>query len=151
MVVDLRHVNDFAQPGSAEVETLSQLQLVARPQDYMVALDLSDGYYHFRVHEKDAGFFQIDTPTGLYQIDALNMGWTRSPQVFTDALRPVVRELRRRGIRILWYLDDFLICGETPKARINLATHCAVGHRSRESIMCSLFVLCFWGFPFFSI
>ena len=39
----------------------------------------------------------------------------------------------------------------TYKARINLATHCAVGHRSRESIMCSLFVLCFWGFPFFSI
>ena len=31
MVVDLRHVNDFAQPGSAEVETLAQLQSVARP------------------------------------------------------------------------------------------------------------------------
>lgn len=84
--------------------------------DVMVALDLSDGYYHFRVHPEDARFFQIDTPTGLYQIDALNMGWTRSPQVFTDALRPVVRELRRRAASESSerYLDDFLICGETP-------------------------------------
>lgn len=115
MVVDLRHLNDFAKAGSAEVETLRSLQTVARPGDYMVALDLSDGYYHFRVHPADAQFFQIHTPTGLYQIDALNMGWTRSPQVFTDALRPVVRHLRQLGIRLLWYLDDFLICGATPR------------------------------------
>ena len=51
----------------------------------MTALDLSDGYYHFRIRPEDARYFQISTPTGAYTIDALNMGWTRSPEVFTDA------------------------------------------------------------------
>ena len=115
MVVDLRHVNEFAVAGTAEVETLRTLQTVARPGDWMTALDLSDGYYHFRLRPEDARFFQIATPTGAYTIEALNMGWTRSPEVFTDALRPAVRWLRARGVRLLWYLDDFLICGATPE------------------------------------
>ena len=68
-----------------QVETLWTLQTVARLGDWMTALDLSDGYYHFRIRPEDARYFQISTPTGAYTIDALNMGWTRSPEVFTDA------------------------------------------------------------------
>ena len=113
MVVDLRHVNSFAQKGTAEVETLAQLSSVLEPRDHLVALDLSDGYYHFRIHSADTQYFQFRTHEGAYELVGLNMGWTRSPGVFTDFLRPVVRYLRRRQVRLLWYLDDFLVAGRS--------------------------------------
>lgn len=109
LVVDLRHLNTFARKGTAEVETLRRLSAIAQPRDFAVALDLSDGYYHLRVRRRDAKYFQFRTRDAAYEVTALNMGWTRSPGAFTTQLQPVVEELRRRGVRLLWYLDDFLL------------------------------------------
>ena len=113
MVVDLRHVNTFSVPGTAEVETLRRLPAVLCPEDHMVSLDLSDGYYHFRVHPSDQQYFQFQVGERFYQLQGLNMGWTRSPGVFTDFLKIPVRLLRAEGARLLWYLDDFLLMGKT--------------------------------------
>ena len=36
-----------------------------------------------------------------------------APRVFTKLLKPVAAYLRKRGIRIIVYLDDFLILGSS--------------------------------------
>ena len=41
------------------------------------------------------------------------MGAVFSPGAFTSFLRPLVRQLRREGHRLLWYMDDFLVMGRT--------------------------------------
>ena len=113
MVVDLRHLNGFSEPGTAEVEHLGLLAGTLRPGDYMSSLDMQDGYYHFRLHPQDQQYFQFEVAGRYYQLQALNMGWVLSPGVFTDFLRIPVQELRSKGIRLLWYLDDFLVLGQT--------------------------------------
>lgn len=115
MVVDLRHVNQWATEGTAEVETLREVKNVARPGDWACSLDLSDGYYHFRLEEDSIKFFAFSFEGVIYELVGLNMGWTRSPGVFTDMLRPAVRWLRQKGTRLLWYLDDFLLPGGSPE------------------------------------
>ena len=114
MVVDLRHVNEFAPPGTAEVENLRRLPAVLEPDDHMVSLDLADGYYHFRLHQHDQRYFQFRVGEEVFQLVGLNMGWSHSPGVFTDFLRLPVQHLRQRhGGRLLWYLDDLLLMGRT--------------------------------------
>ena len=58
-----------------------------------------------------------------YQCVGMPMGWSHAPGMFTDLLCPVVREIRTPGWRrraqtgapgrALWYIDDFLLMGET--------------------------------------
>ena len=113
LVVDLRHVNAFSPPGTAEVEGLNVLPELLEPKDFMCSLDLSDGYYHFRIRPADQVYFQFQVGDRYYQLAALNMGWSLSPGVFTDFLRYPVEALRAKGIKLLWYLDDFLIMAPT--------------------------------------
>jgi hypothetical protein len=43
---------------------------------------------------------------------AMPFGLARAPRVFTKLLRPVVSQLRSEGVRILPYLDDFLVAAQ---------------------------------------
>ena len=48
----------------------------------------------------------------------LNFGCSIAPYIFTKVLRPVVRYLRECNIRLILYVDDFLICG--PKETLSV-------------------------------
>ena len=109
MVVDLVFLNAFSVGGTAEVEPLEYVREFAAQGDVACSLDLSDGYYHFFIHPEATKYFQFVFENQGYEIVALNMGWTLSPGVFTDFLRPVTAYLREQGLRMGWYLDDFLI------------------------------------------
>ena len=119
LVIDLRHVNGHHVDVSCELEDLRSLRQLLSPGDYLLGMDLSDGYYHVGVSETAAKYFQfgIRDSHGIeyFEIPALNMGAVFSPGAFTDFLRPVVRQLRREGVRLLWYMDDFLLMGESAK------------------------------------
>lgn len=47
----------------------------------------------------------------LYQFKALPFGLTSAPYVFTKLGKPILNYLRKKGIRVVVYLDDFLIFG----------------------------------------
>ena len=113
----MRHVNAHHVAVTCELEDLRSLWQLLELGDWMVAIDLSDGYYHVGVAEDTAQYFQFEIRTSggieCFEIPALNMGAVFSPDAFTDFLRPLVRQLRREGHRLLWYMDDFLVMGRT--------------------------------------
>ena len=121
LVIDLRHVNAHHVAVTCELEDLRSLWQLLELGDWMVAIDLSNGYYHVGVAEDTAQYFQLKIRTSggieCFEILALNMGAVFSPGAFTDFLRPLVRQLRREGHRLLWYMDDFLVMGCTPSSR----------------------------------
>ncbi len=47
----------------------------------------------------------------MYQYTCLPFGLSSAPWAFTKLLKPVVAYLRKRGIRLIIYLDDMLIIG----------------------------------------
>ena len=54
-------------------------------------------------------------PTYPPALLTLPFGLAPAPLVFTKLLRPVVAFLRQRGVRLVVYLDDFLLMAETQK------------------------------------
>jgi hypothetical protein len=46
-------------------------------------------------------------------------GWSRSPQWFQAFTRHVAKLCRERGVRIICYLDDFLIMAETEEMALH--------------------------------
>ena len=75
----------------------------------MVSLDLKDAYLQVPIHPESRQFLRFSTAQGSFQFNVLCFGRTTSPQVFTRVMAPVSVMLHSLGIRMLRYLDDWLI------------------------------------------
>ena len=104
----------------------------------MFSFDLQDGYYGFQIHRDFQKYFTILVDGEYLQFTALPMGWNWSPYVFVKAMKVLVQMLRSpdaplsgviqrsrdsvrlrtakhkiRGLRVLPYMDDFLVLAKT--------------------------------------
>jgi hypothetical protein len=60
-------------------KTLKHLRHLARPCDYFVSLNLTDGYYTLGIREEDRDFFIVNYRGELWRLIAfLPMGWSGS-------------------------------------------------------------------------
>src|ERR1700684_1477744 len=80
-----------------------------RPGDFLTSIDLQDGYLHVPVSTSSQSFLQFCWRNRFYRFRCLPFGLSSAPLVFTKLLRPVVQRLREMGIRVMVYLDDFIV------------------------------------------
>ena len=80
-----------------------------RPGDWMISLDLQDAYLQVPVHHDSRRFLRFVVDGKPFQFRVLCFGLTTAPQVFTRIMAPVSAILHRHGVRMLRYLDDWLI------------------------------------------
>lgn len=118
LVVDLRHLNQHMQQQACKYETLADLQLIIEPNDWMISADLENGYYHIGIHPSFQRFLTTEINGDLISFRALPFGLSTAPRVFTKFMRPVVAHLRKRGVRMLQYLDDSLFLAEDPSTLV---------------------------------
>ena len=95
IVFDLRHVNKFMRKLSCRYETLKKLRYLAKQGDFMISIDLEDGFFHIKVHPDDRQYLTfVVEGLGAFQWAALPMGLSMSPYVFTKLMRVFVKALR---------------------------------------------------------
>ena len=63
----------------------------------MVALDLTDGYFHLSIREADRKYFGFRIGSRLFRMVAVPFGWNHAPRLFTSLMQPVVQEMRAPG------------------------------------------------------
>ena len=80
-----------------------------KPGDWMISLDLQDTYLQVPVHHDLRRFLRFVVDGKPFQFRVLCFGLTTAPQVFTRIMAPVSAILHRHGVRMLRYLDDWLI------------------------------------------
>ena len=135
LVVDFRHTNSFCPEGTCTVETLRELPNILEREDHMCSLDLTDGYFHVALAEETRRYFTFRVEGKLYRYVGMPFGWNLAPGIFTDLMEPMVRELRSPGWarggqmgtpgRVLWYLDDLLLCAQGIRATEELRDRAA--------------------------
>ncbi len=101
-----------------------------RPFDWFAAIDLKDAYFHVSILPRHRPFLRFAFEGRAYQYKVLPFGLSLSPRVFTKVLEAALVPLREAGIRILNYLDDWLILAQS---RALLCEHrdTVLGHLSR--------------------
>lgn len=77
------------------------------------SVDLKDAYLSVLVHESSRKFLRFIWKGACYQFKALPFGLCSAPRIFTKVLKPVAAFLRKKAIRVLIYLDDFLLLAAT--------------------------------------
>ena len=76
---------------------------------YTCSVDLSDAYWHVPVDPHFQPFLGFRLGPQKYKFVVMPFGLNVAPRIFTKLTRPIVEELRSRGIFVLVYLDDWLV------------------------------------------
>ncbi len=84
-----------------------------RPQDWFAVIDLKDAYFHVSILPQCRPFLRFAFEGWAYQYKVLPLGLSLSPRVFTKVVEAALVPLRERGVRILNYLDDWLILAQS--------------------------------------
>ena len=95
------------------METPQSVLRSIRQGDWMISLDLQDAYLQVPIHPESRLYLRFTMGGVPYQFRVLCFGLTTAPQVFTRLMAPISAILHRYGIRMLRYLDDWLILAES--------------------------------------
>lgn len=113
LVIDLRWLNTHLDCPSFKLEGIDKVAELASSGDYMVTGDLKDGYFHVAILPEHRTYLGFEWEGRLFHYNVLPFGLSFAPLVFTKILRPIVEHFRLLGIRIIFYIDDFLIISAT--------------------------------------
>ena len=108
-VIDLSPLNEFVQQTTFRMETPNSVLLTVRKNDFLASIDLRDAYFQIPVHPSSRKLLRFVSNDTVYQFKALCFGLSTAPQVFTRVFVAVSSWAHARGIRLLRYLDDWLI------------------------------------------
>lgn len=95
-------------PPHFRLEGMSTAAQLARPGDWMCKLDIEGAYHGVPLHPSTWRLMAFSFQGEVFFWKAIPFGWSWAPLIFTKIMRPVVTELRSRGVRLSSYLDDFL-------------------------------------------
>ena len=118
-IIDLSTLNDYMTSSHFHMETPWSVLSSIRPGYWMISLDLQDAYLQVPVHHDSSRYLRFVVAGKSFQFRVLCFGLTTAPQVFTRIMAPVSAILHRYGVRMLRYLDDWLILASTEIACIH--------------------------------
>jgi Reverse transcriptase (RNA-dependent DNA polymerase) len=125
LIVDNRPFNEHNVQYPTELDTLHTLGKMLRPNDFLSAFDLQDGYFHLAIHPDYQKYFGFRVNGKGYRMVGLPFGWSGSPQAFMRLTRSVGSMLNSassfywqgqrfssKPIRHRILIDDFLLMFE---------------------------------------
>src|SRR4051794_10352144 len=112
-VLDARRLNRHIRYAHFKMENIGILRKAIQKNDWTVKIDIKDAYLHVPMHADSKRFLAFRWKGKTYQFKAMPFGISSAPRVFTKLIRAALAPLRKQGIRILAYLDDFLLMAST--------------------------------------
>ncbi len=92
--------------------TLKQILSQICLGDWFMSLDLKDAYFHIQVAPHHRRVLRFAFKGVDYQYKILPFGLSLAPRTFTRCMDAALSPLRQMGIRILNYLNDWLILAQ---------------------------------------
>ncbi len=109
-ILDLRHLNLSLYKGKFKMLTMKMIMMSQiQGGDWFVTIDLKDAYFHIQVVQRHRKFLRFAFVGKAYQYKVLPFGLALAQRTFTKCMDAALAPLRFQGIRVLNYLDDWLI------------------------------------------
>ncbi len=114
-ILELRRLNHALMRRPFRMIMLKQILSQICTGDWFCSLDLKDAYFHIQIAPHHRRFLRFTFEEVAYQYTVLPFGLT-----FTKCMDAALSPLRQMGIRILNYLDDWLILAQS---EVELLSH----------------------------
>ncbi len=108
-ILDLRLLNNALIKRLFRMITLKQIC----PDDWFMSLDLKDAYFHIQVAPHPRRFLRFTFKGVANQYKVLPFDLSLTLRTFTQCMDAALAPLRQMGIRILNYLDGWLILAQS--------------------------------------
>ena len=108
-ILNLKPFNQSVVRKGFTLDSVRSVRNELRPNDFAMSLDLKDAYYHVPVHPQHRRFLRFYFDGLHLQFRALPFGLSSSPRAFCKCLAPILAWCHSKGIRVLAYLDDWLV------------------------------------------
>ncbi|MEL7523483.1 MAG: reverse transcriptase domain-containing protein, partial [Cyanobacteria bacterium J06553_1] len=115
-VLDVSALNKYVILTPFTMESPKSVLASIRRNDWMTSIDLKDAYFQVPVHPASRKYLRFVWRGTVYQFKVLCFGLSSAPQVFTRVFAQVAKWLRLVNIRILLYLDDWLVMSHSRQA-----------------------------------
>ncbi len=112
-ILDLRVLNRALHKLPFKMLTHRRMIKCIQPQNWFAAIDLKDAYFHVSILPRHRPFLRFAFEGRAWQHRVLPFGLSLSPRVFTKVVEGALTPLREVGVRILNYLDDWLILAQS--------------------------------------
>jgi ribonuclease HI len=117
-ILDLRPINRALHKRAFKMTTLKQILAQVRPGDWFASVDLKDAYFHIQIAARHRRFLRFAFEGTAYQYSVLPFGLALAPRTFSKCVDAALSPLRSSGMRILNYLDDWLILAHSREVLI---------------------------------
>ena len=114
-VINLRALNQFIPMEHFKMEGMQTLRDLLRQGDWLTKVDLKDAYFSIPIAPEYQRYLRFTVENHYFQFTCLPFGLSSTPWVFTKTLKPVTALLRELGVRLIQYLDDFLVMASSPQ------------------------------------
>ena len=114
-IIDLSTLNKLLRKVTFKMEDLGKVAKSLSPGLWAVKLDLKDAYLHVRLALEVVKYFGFALGERVFAFLVLPFGLSPAPWLFTRVLKPVKKALRRLGVWITSFLDDFLIVAKSQR------------------------------------
>ncbi len=118
-ILDLRPINRALGKRPFRMLTLKQILAQIRPGDWFASVDLKDVYFHIQIAPHHRRFLRFAFEGTAYQYYVLPFGLALAPRTFSKCMDAALSPLRASGMRILNYLDDWLILAQSQDTLIS--------------------------------
>ena len=102
-------MNEFVQLTPFKMETVASVLFSVREGDFLSSRDLKDAYFQIPIHPSLRNLLRFTSEGKVSQFRAMCFGLSTAPQVFTRVFATVSAWAHSHRIRLLWYLDDWLV------------------------------------------
>ena len=119
-VINLSGLNYYIKKKTFRMATLKDVSQTLRHGNWASTIDLKDAHLHVPIAKEHRRFLRFCWGGKEYQFRRLPFGLSSAPRKFTRLTLPIVTFCRAKGVRVVVYLDDFLVLG---RSRSELRRH----------------------------
>ena len=113
VILDLSTLNRSITCPTFKMTSLQDVRLVLSPGSFAASIDLKDAYWHIPVLPHFRKYLGFKLNNTKYRFRAMPFGLNVAPRIFTKMCRPILKELRAKGVQVMSYIDDLLVWGNS--------------------------------------
>ena len=108
-IFNMKPLNEVIKYHHFKMDTFETAVSLLRHKWWLASVDLKDAYFTVPVNKEDRKYLRFAIDDKLFQFRSMPMGLSSAPRLFTKVMKPVLAELRKKGIVCMGYIDDLLV------------------------------------------